>query len=71
MAIPPKLAIVIGRESDGVSQEMLREADKRIFLPMYGFTESFNLSVATALVLSRLFDHCPEGIDCLWCVNRL
>jgi len=29
-------------------------------MPMQGFIESFNLSVATALVLQRLLDACPE-----------
>jgi hypothetical protein len=28
---------------------------------MFGFTESFNLSVATALLLQRMFDACPEA----------
>jgi len=59
--LPDKVAIVMGRESDGVSQEMLEEADKRVFLPMFGFTESFNLSVATGMILQRLFDICPEA----------
>ncbi|MDP7063047.1 MAG: RNA methyltransferase [Planctomycetota bacterium] len=59
--LPEKVAIVMGRESDGVSEEMLQAADKRIFLPMYGFTESFNLSVATGMLLQRLFDICPEA----------
>jgi hypothetical protein len=36
---PKRLAIVIGRESDGVSAEMLDAADKRVFIPMFGFTE--------------------------------
>lgn len=59
--LPKKVAIVMGRESDGVSREMLSEADKRVFLPMFGFTESFNLSVATGMILQRLFDICPEA----------
>jgi tRNA(Leu) C34 or U34 (ribose-2'-O)-methylase TrmL len=59
--LPPKVALVMGRESDGVSREMLDAADKRIFLPMFGFTESFNLSVATGMLLQRLFDLCPEA----------
>uniref|UniRef100_K3WMZ4 tRNA/rRNA methyltransferase SpoU type domain-containing protein n=1 Tax=Globisporangium ultimum (strain ATCC 200006 / CBS 805.95 / DAOM BR144) TaxID=431595 RepID=K3WMZ4_GLOUD len=57
--LPPKLAVVIGRETDGVSEEMLHAAEKRIYFPMFGFTESLNLSVATALVLQRLFDWFP------------
>jgi|FLOH01.1.fsa_nt_gi tRNA(Leu) C34 or U34 (ribose-2'-O)-methylase TrmL len=59
--LPHKVALVMGRESDGVSREMLAEADKRIFLPMFGFTESFNLSVATGMILQRLFDICPAA----------
>ncbi|TYZ52885.1 hypothetical protein PybrP1_011630 [[Pythium] brassicae (nom. inval.)] len=57
--LPAKLAVVIGRETDGVSAEMLRAADKRVYFPIFGFTESLNLSVATALVLQRLFDWFP------------
>ncbi|TAH37881.1 MAG: TrmH family RNA methyltransferase [Planctomycetota bacterium] len=59
--VPARLAIVIGREADGVSAEMLAAADRRVYLPMQGFTGSFNLSVATALTLQRLFDACPEA----------
>lgn len=57
--LPAKLAVVIGRETDGVSAEMLSAADKRVYFPIFGFTESLNLSVATALVLQRLFDWFP------------
>ena len=34
----------------------VRAADRRVFLPMWGFSESFNVSVASALVLQRLLD---------------
>jgi tRNA G18 (ribose-2'-O)-methylase SpoU len=61
LPMPPKVAIVIGRESDGVSPELLAACDRRLFIPMYGFTESFNLSVACGLMLQRLFDVCPEA----------
>ncbi len=57
---PPKVALVVGRESDGVSKVALEASTRRLFLPMHGFTESFNLSVATALMLQRCFDACPE-----------
>jgi tRNA G18 (ribose-2'-O)-methylase SpoU len=36
---PSRVAVVIGRESDGVSAEMLTAADRRVFIPMFGFTE--------------------------------
>jgi len=58
---PKRLAIVIGRETDGASQEILDAADLRVYLPIFGFTESLNLSVATAMVLQTLFFLCPEA----------
>lgn len=50
-----------GREAEGVTEEFLEAADARIYLPLFGFTESLNLSVATALVMQRLFDLCPDA----------
>mmetsp|Transcript_11322 Transcript_11322/g.15797 ORF Transcript_11322/g.15797 Transcript_11322/m.15797 type:complete len:452 (+) Transcript_11322:197-1552(+) len=62
LKIPNLFALVIGRESDGVSDEMLAAADRRVYLPMHGFAESLNLSVATALVIQKLFMLCPEMV---------
>lgn len=59
--LPDKVALVVGRESDGVSEEMLAAADRRLWLPLHGFGESLNLSVATGILLQRLFDACPEA----------
>lgn len=53
--IPEKLAIVFGTEAVGCSTEMLQESDKRVYLPLHGFADSLNLSVATALCLQQLF----------------
>jgi len=39
---------------------MLQVADKRVFLPIYGFADSFNLSVAMSLLIQRLFYMYPE-----------
>lgn len=44
-------ALVFGNERDGVSAEMLEAADVRVILPMSGFAQSFNISVAAALML--------------------
>ena len=44
-------ALVLGNEKDGVSPEMIEAADKRVILPMDGFVQSFNISVAGALSL--------------------
>lgn len=50
-----------GREGDGVSQEFLEAADKRLHLPQYGFSDSFNVSVACALILQRLLSLYKPG----------
>lgn len=44
-------ALVFGTEKMGLSPFALDNADERIFVPMYGFSESFNLSVCVALCL--------------------
>ena len=49
-----KVAIVMGREADGVTEEMLVASHKRVYLPLCGFNESLNLQVATGMVLQRL-----------------
>lgn len=47
-------AIFFGTEKEGLSPEILTGADERIHIPMHGFSESFNVSVAVAIVLYRL-----------------
>ena len=49
------LALVLGNEKDGVSQEMLEAADERVILPMPGFVQSFNISIAGALCLYHIW----------------
>ena len=48
-------AIVLGNELEGVSPEMLEAADYRCFLPMTGFVESYNISVAAAIALYHAY----------------
>lgn len=47
-------AILFGSEKFGLSQTALELADEIIHIPMYGFTESFNVSVAAAVCLQIL-----------------
>ncbi len=47
-------ALVLGNEKQGVSAEMLAAADKKIIIPMPGFVQSFNISVAGALSLYHI-----------------
>lgn len=43
-----------GTEKQGLSDEILKQADCHINIPMYGFTESLNISVAAAIVLQHV-----------------
>lgn len=49
-----KTALVLGNEKDGVSPEMVAAADHRVIIPMSGFVQSFNISVAGALSLYHI-----------------
>lgn len=49
------LALVLGNEKDGVSKEILEAADERVIIPMPGFVQSFNISVAGALCLYQIY----------------
>lgn len=44
-------ALLFGNEHSGVSDEALKLADGTFVIPMYGFVQSFNISVAAALAL--------------------
>ncbi|MEG2341216.1 MAG: RNA methyltransferase [Odoribacter sp.] len=46
-----KMAFFFGTELTGLSQEVISQADEFVKVPMYGFTESLNVSVCAALVM--------------------
>jgi len=46
-----KVAIVMGNEHRGVSDEVLKYADEILYIPMRGMIQSLNVSVATAVIL--------------------
>lgn len=46
-----KIAIVMGNEHRGISDEMIEGVDKHIYIPMRGMIQSLNVSVATAVIL--------------------
>lgn len=59
------IALVFGTEWTGVSQEAIDCADELLRIPMYGFTESFNLSVSVAISMSYLRTKLEES-DLHW-----
>lgn len=50
-------AIVFGNERTGASDVMRQAADHTVILPMAGFSQSFNISVAAAIALYHLRTH--------------
>ncbi|MEE2773216.1 MAG: RNA methyltransferase [Bacteroidota bacterium] len=47
-------AFFFGTEREGLSQEILEEADSTLKIPMVGFTESLNISVSAAIILQSV-----------------
>ncbi len=59
------VALVFGREKEGLHQELRDLCDKLFHIPMTGLTESFNISVTVAIslyVLRRKLDMLPGNL---------
>lgn len=54
MDLSQPFALVFGTERRGISDEVKAMADEFVKIPMYGFTESFNISVSVAICLTTL-----------------
>lgn len=52
--INQKTALVFGTELTGLSKQAIEMADKYLHIPIAGFTESYNVSVAAALCMQHL-----------------
>lgn len=48
---PNKLAIVVGREVDGIESEVLVQCNQLVEIPMFGQKESYNVAQAAAMAL--------------------
>ena len=51
LPIDKPMALVFGTEELGLSEYALKHADMFVRIPMYGFTESFNISVSASICL--------------------
>jgi tRNA (guanosine-2'-O-)-methyltransferase len=51
-----KIALFFGSEQPGLSEIMMNNADEFLKIPMYGFTESFNISVSASIILHQLVE---------------
>jgi tRNA (guanosine-2'-O-)-methyltransferase len=54
LSIDSKVAMVMGNELKGISKFALDNADEVVRIPMFGFTESMNISVSAALCIRSL-----------------
>jgi len=54
LPIDSKVAVVMGNELKGISKFAIDNADEVVRIPMYGFTESMNISVSAALCIRSL-----------------
>jgi len=63
-------ALVFGTELTGLTQEAVDGADDYVKVPMYGFTESFNISVCAALSLFSLTERMRASGNTPWQLNE-
>ena len=52
--VTKKSCFFFGRETEGLSKDVLDEADNYLKIPMVGFTESLNISVSAAIILQHV-----------------
>lgn len=60
------IALVFGTEKLGLSDYAVEHADMHVRIPMYGFTESYNISVSAALLLYSLTNRLHASTDIDW-----
>lgn len=60
------VALVFGTEKTGITDYVMEHADRFVRIPMYGFTESYNISVSAALLVYTLTHRLHEMTDIDW-----
>lgn len=63
--ISKKSAFFFGKENEGLSDKVMKEADGFLKIPMYGFTESLNISVSAAIILQDVVSRLKQS-DVNW-----
>lgn len=61
-----KAALVFGTELQGISPYIQKEADEFLKIPMYGFTESLNISVSAAIIMFHLTNRLRSDNSLFW-----
>ncbi len=63
LSIERPFALVFGTEDEGLSPTALELADEAVTIPMFGFTQSYNISVSVAICLAELTRRLRRGGD--------
>ena len=84
LPIDAPIAFFFGTEFSGLSSEVLSQCDMKVKVPMYGFTESFNISVSAAILLSAIRKRLSDSeikwklshdaqikLKIAWCIKNL
>jgi tRNA (guanosine-2'-O-)-methyltransferase len=66
LPIDQPIALMFGTELTGLTDEALEQADAYVRLPMYGFTESYNISVSVALALFNVTERMRKDDSINW-----
>jgi tRNA (guanosine-2'-O-)-methyltransferase len=69
LPLDQKTALVFGTEMQGLTPIALEMSDAFVKIPMYGFTESFNISVSAALSLYHLTEKLRRS-DIHWQLDK-
>jgi tRNA (guanosine-2'-O-)-methyltransferase len=70
LSVDKPLALFFGTELTGISDTVREHADEFVKIPMYGFTESFNISVSAALCLHSLKEKLHKS-EIGWHLNEI
>ena len=57
-------------EKDGISDFAFKNCYALVKIPMYGFVESYNVSVAAAILLTQLFERIKKECCLDWPLNK-
>ncbi len=60
---PPRAALVLGQEGKGLDQEILKECNSRLAIPMQGRVESLNVATSAAICLYEWARSRPAGLS--------
>lgn len=59
--ISKRSCFFFGRETEGLSDAVIEQADGFLKIPMFGFTESLNISVSAAIILQHVTTQLKES----------